>query len=100
MDASAEYLSTFAIRACLDCDFGETGGNIFDSELILRTEPFLGCVSTMEAAARALRSLEPNGPEIETRLLNVLRDMVRFQASHLKPMKPRPKLLKKGKPKK
>ncbi|KAL6337474.1 hypothetical protein AAG906_036788 [Vitis piasezkii] len=100
VDASAEYLSTFAIRACLDCDFGETGGSIFDSELILRKEPFRGCVSTMEAAARALRFLEPNGPEIESRLLNVLREMVKFQASHLKPMKPRPKLLKKGQPKK
>lgn len=73
---------------------------MFDSELILRKEPFRGCVSTMEAAARALRFLEPNGPEIESRLLNVLREMVKFQASHLKPMKPRPKLLKKGQPKK
>lgn len=99
VEVSEEYLSTFAIRAGLDCDFGESGGNIFDSELLLRKEPFRGCVSTMEAAARALRYLEPNGLEIESRLLNVLRDMVQLQASHLKPMKCRPKLLRRGQPK-
>ncbi|XP_059646297.1 tRNA-uridine aminocarboxypropyltransferase A isoform X2 [Cornus florida] len=41
--------------------------------------------------------LEPNGGEIEDRLVEVLRAMVGFQAYYLKPMKPRPKSLKKGK---
>ncbi|KAI8562260.1 hypothetical protein RHMOL_Rhmol03G0021100 [Rhododendron molle] len=41
--------------------------------------------------------LEPHGVEIEGRLVEVLRAVVRFQACYLNPMKPRPKLLKRGK---
>jgi DTW domain-containing protein YfiP len=100
VSASEGFLSRFATRVCLDYDESVSGGSIYDSELILRKEPCGGCVSTMEAVARALRVLEPNGPEIESQLIEVLREMVRLQARYLKPMKPRPKLLKKGKEKK
>ncbi|KAL6987148.1 hypothetical protein U1Q18_012903 [Sarracenia purpurea var. burkii] len=92
--ASSPFLSKFAIRVCLDYDVMVDGGTTFDSDLILRKEPFSGYMSTMEAVARALRVLEPNGVEIEGRLVEVLRAMVKFQACYLKPMKPRPKLLK------
>ncbi|XP_052175013.1 uncharacterized protein LOC127789941 [Diospyros lotus] len=95
--ASFPFLSKFAIRVCLDYDVGIDGGTIFESDLILRKEPFSGCMSTMEAVARALRVLEPNGIKIEDKLVKVLRTMVKFQACYLKPMKPRPKLLKRGK---
>ncbi|KAK9290601.1 hypothetical protein L1049_008772 [Liquidambar formosana] len=97
VSASLGFLSKFAIRVCLDCDERVSGGSIYDSELILKKEPFGGCVSTMEAVARALRVIEPNGVEIERRLVEVLREMVRLQKRYLKPVKPRPKLLKKGK---
>ncbi|XP_062004676.1 tRNA-uridine aminocarboxypropyltransferase A [Rosa rugosa] len=95
--ASEGFLSKFARRVSLDVDEDVRGGSIYDSELILRKEPFGGCVSTMEAVARALRVLEPNGLEIESKLIRVLRDMVALQAGFLKPVKHRPKLLKKGK---
>lgn len=95
MKASDEYLSKFAKRACLDFDEKVNGGSIYDSELLLRKEPFGGYVSTMEAVARTLKVLEPNGFEIESKLIEVLRDMVRLQASYLKPTKLRPKLAKK-----
>lgn len=95
VSASLPFLSKFASRVCLNYDVGVEGGNIFESDLILRKEPFRGCMSTMEAVARSLRVLEPRGIEIEERLISVLRAMVRFQASYLKPVKPRPKLLKK-----
>ncbi|KAH7853933.1 hypothetical protein Vadar_008256 [Vaccinium darrowii] len=97
VQASLPFLSKFAIRVCLEFDIGIEGGSIFDSELILRKEPFSGCMSTMEAIARALCVLEPRGVEIEGRLVEVLRAMVRFQAFYLKSMKLRPKLLKRGK---
>jgi hypothetical protein len=51
----------------------------------------------MEAVARALRVLEPNGVEIEASLIRILREMVRLEAGFLKPVKSRPKLLKKKK---
>ncbi|GFP92222.1 dtw domain-containing protein 2, partial [Phtheirospermum japonicum] len=86
--ASLSFLSKFAIQVCLDFDAGANGGTIFDSELILRKEPFAGCMSTMEAVARCLRVLEPNGIDIESRIIEVLRAMVSFQASFLKPSKP------------
>ncbi|KAK4404862.1 hypothetical protein Sango_0854800 [Sesamum angolense] len=92
--ASLPFLSKFAIQVCLDFDAGVDGGTIFDSDLILRKEPFAGCMSTMEAVARCLRVLEPNGIDIETRIIEVLKAMVSFQACFLKPMKPRPKLMK------
>ncbi|KAF7148282.1 hypothetical protein RHSIM_Rhsim03G0023900 [Rhododendron simsii] len=66
-------------------------------KLTKEMEPFSGCMSTMEAIARALCVLDPHGVEIEGRLVEVLRAMVRFQACYLKPLKPRPKLLKRGK---
>lgn len=97
--ASEEYLSSFATRVCLSVDASVDGGSIHDSELILRKEPFAGCVSTLEAVARALRVLEPNGVEIEERLIGILREMVKLQARFIKPVKPRPKLLKKKKKK-
>ncbi|KAI9080756.1 hypothetical protein K1719_037269 [Acacia pycnantha] len=95
--ASEEFLSKFATRVYLEIDEKVTGGSIYDSELILRKEPFSGCVSTMEAVARALRVIEPNGLEIESKLIEILREMVKLQASYLKPMKPRPKLMNKVK---
>ncbi|KAK7396241.1 hypothetical protein VNO78_17105 [Psophocarpus tetragonolobus] len=93
--ASHDFLSHFATRVSLSVDETLHGGSIYDSELILRKEPFAGCVSTLEAVARALRVLEPNGLQIEDSLLRVLREMVRLQAGFLKPVKPRPNLLKK-----
>ncbi|KAK7285608.1 hypothetical protein RJT34_20384 [Clitoria ternatea] len=96
--ASEDFLSSFATRVCLGVeDENMSGGSIYDSELVLRKEPFAGCVSTMEAVARTLRVLEPNGFEIEERLIRILREMVRLQAGFLKPVKPRPKLLKNNK---
>ncbi|KAL8041442.1 hypothetical protein ABFX02_10G165800 [Erythranthe guttata] len=84
--ASIPFLSKFAVQVCLDFDAGIKGGTIFDSELILRKEPFGGCVSTMEAVARCLRVLEPNnGVDIESKVIEVLRAMVSFQACFLKP---------------
>ncbi|XP_068660663.1 tRNA-uridine aminocarboxypropyltransferase A [Aristolochia californica] len=97
--ASRDFLGNFAVQVSLGFDSGVEGGSIFDNELILRKEPFGGCMSTIEAVARALKLIEPNGAEIEERLLGVLRAMVRFQAGYLKPMKPRPRLCKKGKEK-
>ncbi|XP_024981805.1 DTW domain-containing protein 2 isoform X1 [Cynara cardunculus var. scolymus] len=95
--ASFPFLSKFATQVCLTYDLNVDGGTIFSSDLILRKEPFGGCMSTMEAVARCLRILEPNGVEIESKVIGVLRTMVRFQASFLKPTKTRPKLLKKCK---
>ncbi|XP_061340364.1 tRNA-uridine aminocarboxypropyltransferase A [Gastrolobium bilobum] len=97
--ASEEFLSKFAIRVSLGVDEKVSGGSIYDSDLVLRKEPFSGCVSTMEAVARALGVLEPNGFDIEGTLIKILKEMVRLQAGFLKPMKPRPKLLKKVKEK-
>ncbi|KAL8152578.1 hypothetical protein V2J09_010338 [Rumex salicifolius] len=92
--ASLPFISKFATCVCFDYDVEVCGGSIYDSELLLRKEPFRGCMSTMEAVARALRVLEPDGPEIEGKLVGVLKAMVQLQASHLKPMNPRPKLFK------
>ena len=47
-----EFLSKFAIRVCLGVDESASSGSIYDSELILRKEPFSGCMSTMEVVAR------------------------------------------------
>ncbi|KAJ0037498.1 hypothetical protein Pint_23355 [Pistacia integerrima] len=86
-----------AIRVCLDVDESLKGGSIYDDELVLRKEPYKGCVSTLEAVARCLRVVEDEGEEIERVLIGVLREMVRLQAGFLKPVKPRSKLLKKSK---
>ncbi|CAN8286958.1 unnamed protein product [Cochlearia groenlandica] len=96
--ASEEVLrEAGAVRVCLDAeiDASVSGGSIYDSELMLRMEPYGGCVSTLEAVARCLGALETNGEEIERKLIRVLKEMVRLQSVFLKPMKPRPKLLKK-----
>ncbi|KAF9596886.1 hypothetical protein IFM89_013934 [Coptis chinensis] len=97
VSASLPFLSKFASQVCLNYDVAVDGETIFDSELVLRKEPFSGCMSTIEVVARSLRVLESNGIEIEEVLISVLRAMVHFQACHLKPVKPRPKLMKKGK---
>ncbi|XP_042408540.1 tRNA-uridine aminocarboxypropyltransferase 2-like isoform X1 [Zingiber officinale] len=96
--ASAPFLERFAVRVSLGgYDPGVEGPSTFESELVLRKEPFQGCVSTMEAVARALRVMEPSGKgaEVEGALLLLLRAMVGFQARHLQPTKPRAKLKKK-----
>lgn len=95
VSASLPFLLKFATCVCLNYDVVVAGGSIFDSELILRKEPFGGCMSTLEAVARALRVLEPAGGEIEEKLVSVLKAMVSFQSCHLKPMKARTKMLKK-----
>lgn len=98
--ASLAFLSRVnALQVCLPHDRNTQGHSIWNSDLILRKEPFGGCVSTMEAVARSLRILEPTpfAFEIEHRLLSVLRAMVAFQFHNLKkPMKPRPRLHKKS----
>lgn len=96
--ASEGYLEKFAIRVCLDGGLNEEeeGSSMYNSELVLRKEPCGGCVTTAEAVARCLRVVEPNGPEIESKLIEGLREMVKLQARFLKPMKPRPRLLKQG----
>ncbi|CAH8358613.1 unnamed protein product [Eruca vesicaria subsp. sativa] len=96
--ASEEVLrEAGAVRVCLDAGIDESvsGGSIYDSELLLRKEPVGGCVSTAEAVARCLGGLEVEGEEIERKLISVLKEMVRLQSEFLKPMRPRPKLLKK-----
>ncbi|RID61064.1 hypothetical protein BRARA_E00240 [Brassica rapa] len=96
--ASEEVLrEAGAVRVCLDAGIDESvsGGSIYDSELFLRMEPVVGCVSTAEAVARCLGALEVDGEEIERKLISVLKEMVRLQSEFLKPMRPRPKLLKK-----
>ncbi|GAB4843862.1 hypothetical protein Ancab_013824 [Ancistrocladus abbreviatus] len=95
VSASLPFLSKFATCVCFNYDVEVGGGSIFDSDLVLRKEPFRGCMSTMEAVARALGVIEPAGAEIEHKLVGVLKAMVSLQACHLKPMKPRPKLSKK-----
>lgn len=93
--ASEGVLQGFAaVRVCLDgVDESVVGGSIYDNELVLRKEPFGGCVSTMEAVARCLGVIEPNGDEVQ----GVLREMVRLQSGFLKPVNPRPKMQKKSK---
>ncbi|KAG9134902.1 hypothetical protein Leryth_001141 [Lithospermum erythrorhizon] len=95
--ASLPFLSKFAVQVCLNYDATVEGPTIFDSELTLRKEPFDGCISTMEAVARCLRVLETNGDEIEAKIVDVLRTLVKLQAGFLKPSKPRVKVLKKQK---
>lgn len=95
--ASLPFISTFASCVCFDYNIEVCGGSIYDSELLLRKEPFRGCMSTMEAVARALKVLEADEADIEGMLIGVLKAMVRLQACHLKPVNPRPKLLKKKK---
>ncbi|WOG84261.1 hypothetical protein DCAR_0103443 [Daucus carota subsp. sativus] len=97
VQASLPFLTKFAIQISLPCKVEVDGDSIYTSDLTLRKEPFSGCMSTLEAIARCLRILEPNGAEIESRLIELLKDMVKLQACFLKPMKPRVKLSKKSK---
>lgn len=98
--ASMPFLSRFSIQVQIGdgCDTGSEGPSTFESGFVLRKEPWKGCLSTIEAVARALRVLEPEGKgvEIERRLLCVLKAMVAFQACHMKMVKPRNRLKKKG----
>ncbi|KAL0921967.1 hypothetical protein M5K25_005923 [Dendrobium thyrsiflorum] len=97
--ASIPFLSRFAMQVQIGggCDTRSEGPSTFESGLVLRKEPWKGCLSTIEAVARALRVLEPEGKgvEIEGMLLAILRAMVAFQACHLKIVNPRPRLKKK-----
>lgn len=95
--ASLPFLSHFVTQVCLPFDIHSDGHGVGESDLIIRKEPFGGCVSTMEAVARALAILEPNGDVLETKLMEVLRQMVSLQASHFGAPKIRPKLKKKSK---
>lgn len=84
--ASMPFISHFAVPVCFPCDASKEGLGKGE-ELILRKEPFAGCVSTLEAVARALACLETNGVEIQQKLLSVLRKMVTMQATP-RPHKP------------
>lgn len=102
--ASLPFLSCFARRVSLagGRDRAADGESMFESELAVRKEPSRGCLSTMEAVARALGLLEPRdggkGADVERVLLSVLRAMVGLQRAHLagKTVRPRTRLLKKG----
>jgi hypothetical protein len=97
--ASLPFLSSFATPVALPVDSGMDGDSMFESGLVVKKEPHKGCMSTMEAVARALRLLEPkgSGKVIEEAMLGVLRAMVAFQAEHLqhREIKPRVKMRKK-----
>eukprot|EP00250_Pteridium_aquilinum_P009148 c18471_g1_i1 orf=55-1362(+) len=81
--ASGPYLNKFAIPVCLPFDANQEGLGMANSELIIRKEPFKGCMTTLEAIASCLKVLEPNGVEIHGKLLSVLISMVLFQASNI-----------------
>lgn len=88
-----------AVPVALPVDSRADGDSMFESDLVVRKEPRKGCVSTMEAVARALRLLEPEreGAVVEETMLGVLRAMVAFQTEHLRhrTVKPRAKMRKK-----
>lgn len=99
VSASLPFLSAFASHVTIgECDERVDGPSSYESELAVRKEPFKGCVSTMEAVARALRVLEVDqrvGVEVEETLIGVLKAMVGFQTRHLKPRKARIKVQRK-----
>ncbi|KAL3682882.1 hypothetical protein R1sor_000904 [Riccia sorocarpa] len=90
--ASMPFLGDFVFQVSLPHDISQEGAGMGDSDSILRKEPFAGCVSTMEAIARALLILEPDGSLIQATLLRVLEHMVKMQTSHFNPLRPRPRL--------
>ncbi|KAF3327200.1 DTW domain-containing protein 2 [Carex littledalei] len=94
---SLKFLSGFTTCVSLGCEVGIEGEKPCETDLVLKTEPHKGCMSTIEAVARALRILESDdvGPLVEEMLLKVLRAMVGFQAPFMKPMNPRPRMNKK-----
>lgn len=94
--ASAPFLSKFAVPVCLPFDADQEGFGMGNSDLILRKEPFKGCMTTLEAIASCLRVLEPNGAEIYHKLLSVLKSMVQFQASNISTHKRRMRQPKKS----
>ncbi|WVZ88035.1 hypothetical protein U9M48_034595 [Paspalum notatum var. saurae] len=85
--ASGAFLDSLgAVPVALPVDGAADGDSMFESELVVKKEPRKGCVSTMEAVARALRMLEPKvgkGEEIEAALVGVIRAMVAFQMRKL-----------------
>ncbi|KAJ1264509.1 hypothetical protein BS78_08G006500 [Paspalum vaginatum] len=99
--ASGAFLASLgAVPVALPVDGAVEGDSMFESELVVKKEPRKGCVSTMEAAARALRVLEPEGgkgDEIEAALVGVVRAMVAFQMEHVRHLTvaPRVKMRKK-----
>ncbi|KAG0569742.1 hypothetical protein KC19_6G113000 [Ceratodon purpureus] len=95
--ASLPFLSKFVTQVCLPFDVRSEGFGVGESDLIIRKEPYGGCVSTMEAVARSLAILEPDGHMVESNLMDVLRKMVSLQALHFSSPKIRPKLKKRSK---
>ncbi|WVZ88061.1 hypothetical protein U9M48_034616 [Paspalum notatum var. saurae] len=89
-----------AVPVALLVDGEVDGDSMFESELVVKKEPRKGCLSTMEAVARALRMLEPEegkGEEVEEALVGVVRAMVAFQMEHVRHLTvaPRVKMRKK-----
>lgn len=98
--ASRPFLESLGVvPVALPVDAGVDGDSMFESELVVKKEPRKGCVSTMEAVARALRLLEPEGKgeEVEEAMVRVIRAMVAFQMEHVQHLtvKPRVKMRKK-----
>jgi len=84
--ASGPFLASLGVLpVALPVDSRVDGDSMFESELVVKKEPRKGCVSTMEAVARVLRLLEPEGKgeEIEEVMLGVIRAMVAFQMEHV-----------------
>ncbi|WVZ88071.1 hypothetical protein U9M48_034624 [Paspalum notatum var. saurae] len=99
--ASGAFLDSLgAVPVALPFDAAVEGDSMFESELVVKKEPRKGCLSTMEAVARALRMLEPEegkGEEIEEVMVGVVRAMVAYQMEHVKHLTvaPRVKMRKK-----
>jgi len=97
---SGPFLASLGVLpVALPVDSRVDGDSMFESELVVKKEPRKGCVSTMEAVARVLRLLEPEGKgeEIEEVMLGVIRAMVAFQMEHVQHLTvaPRVKMRKK-----
>jgi hypothetical protein len=57
----------------------EQGAPPLEGPLLLRVEPEQGCMSTCEAAARALSQLEPRGGEVLEAIMRPLTKLVQLQ---------------------